>query len=280
MQSALTDWYAPILNVSKTNVDTTSPLYDSLIDCRSYVLVVMTGGDDTCSVPLNSTTYNQESCTASSQCGTGGTCTTGGNRHCTCANNTQCGTNYSCQGGVCRELHPSERVSLVRAANSANPVTVYTMGMGNAGGLNTTELNAMLMTFILITSSLTMFVGVRAAKMGDKKSAFRWTMITAAGGILFAIPQLLEWTRLVGEGVRLSHNPWGNELFGATFFSISGWHLIHVAVGVIALVVIAARHESGRSDAGDIETMGLYWQFVVLLWMFVLPAIYLLNVAK
>lgn len=105
-------------------------------------------------------------------------------------------------------------------------------------------------------------------------------MSTAAGGIIFAILQLLEWIRPVGEGVRLAQNPWGKGLFGASFFSISGWHLIHVAVSVIVLIVIAARRKSGRSDAGDIETTGLYWQFVVLLWMFVLPAVYLLNVAK
>ena len=50
-----------------------------------------------------------------------------------------------------------------------------------------TVVNAMVMTFILVTSSLTMFLGVRAAKTGDRNAAFRWTMITAAGGVVFAI---------------------------------------------------------------------------------------------
>ncbi len=60
-----------------------------------------------------------------------------------------------------------------------------------------TVVNAMVMTFILITSSLTMFLGVRAAKMGDRSAAFRWTMITAAGGALFALLHVREWIGLI-----------------------------------------------------------------------------------
>jgi hypothetical protein len=140
--TAITDWYTPIYQVSKVAPNPASALYDPLIDCRSYVLVVMTDGDDTCSIAGGN--YNQQTCTASSQCGTGGTCTTGTGRHCTCTTNAQCGANYNCITGVCRELHPSDRVAQMRAVNGTNPVTVYTMGMGNAAGLNTTELNAMM----------------------------------------------------------------------------------------------------------------------------------------
>src|ERR1700719_4066461 len=56
--------------------------------------------------------------------------------------------------------------------------------------------NVALMTLILLTSSLTMLLGVRAAKIGDKAGAFRWTMITAAAGILFALLHLREWLAL------------------------------------------------------------------------------------
>ena len=58
----------------------------------------------------------------------------------------------------------------------------------------------MVMTFILITSSLTMLMGVRAAKDG-KRRRFRWTLITAAGGIVFAILHMREWMGMIGEGV-------------------------------------------------------------------------------
>jgi cytochrome c oxidase subunit 3 len=140
--------------------------------------------------------------------------------------------------------------------------------------------NVIFMTFILVTSSLTMLMGVRAAKAGDKSGAIRWTFITAAGGLLFALLHIREWLGLIKEGVRLFQNPWGSGLFGAAFFSITGLHLAHVIGGVIALVVVALRYKRGRYNSDDIEISGLYWHFVDLVWMFVVPFVYLLNVAR
>jgi len=139
--------------------------------------------------------------------------------------------------------------------------------------------NVALMTFILLTSSLTMLIGLRAARAGDKAAAFRWTMITAAAGILFGVLHVREWIGLIGEGMTLFHNPWGTPLFGASFFSITGLHLTHVTGGVIALIVVGIRYKSGRYNADDIEVLGLYWHFVDLVWMFVVPLVYLLNLA-
>jgi cytochrome c oxidase subunit 3 len=141
-------------------------------------------------------------------------------------------------------------------------------------------INVMLMTFILVSSSLTMLIGVRAAKAGDKAGAVRWIFITAAGGVLFALLHVREWLGLIGEGLRLFQNPWGSSLFGAAFFSITGLHLTHVVAGVIALSVVALRYRRGRYDADDVEICGLYWHFVDLVWMFVVPFVYLLNVAR
>ena len=140
--------------------------------------------------------------------------------------------------------------------------------------------NVIFMTFILVTSSLTMLLGVRAAKAGDKSGAMRWTFITAAGGVLFALLHIREWLGLIHEGVRLFQNPWGSGLFGAAFFSITGLHLAHVTGGVIALVIVAQRYKRGRYNSDDIEVCGLYWHFVDLVWMFVVPFVYLLNVAR
>jgi len=141
-------------------------------------------------------------------------------------------------------------------------------------------INVMLMTFILITSSLTMLIGLRSAKAGDKAGALRWTFITVAGGILFALLHIREWLGLIGQGVRLFQNPWGASLFGAAFFSITGLHLAHVVGGVIALTVLALGYRRGRYNSDDLETWGLYWHFVDLVWMFVVPFVYLLNVAR
>jgi cytochrome c oxidase subunit 3 len=139
--------------------------------------------------------------------------------------------------------------------------------------------NVALMTLILVTSSLTMLLGVRAAKAGDKSGAFRWTLLTAAAGILFALLHLREWMELIDEGMTLFSNPWGTGLFGASFFSITGLHLTHVTGGVIALIVVAIRYKGGRYNADDLEILGLYWHFVDMVWMFVVPLVYLLNLA-
>ncbi|MGZ7092954.1 MAG: cytochrome c oxidase subunit 3 [Candidatus Angelobacter sp.] len=139
--------------------------------------------------------------------------------------------------------------------------------------------NLAAMTFILLTSSLTMLNGVRAARAGDKARALRWTLITAALGIAFALLHIREWMALIDEGMTLLKNPWGTGLFGASFYSITGLHLTHVTGGVIALIVIGLRYKGGRYNADDLEVLGLYWHFVDLVWMFVVPFVYLLNLA-
>jgi cytochrome c oxidase subunit III len=139
--------------------------------------------------------------------------------------------------------------------------------------------NVAIMTFILLTSSLTMLIGLRSARVSDKDGAFRWIMITAGLGIVFAVLHIREWLGLIGEGMTLFHNPWGTGLFGASFFSITGLHLTHVTCGVIALLIVGVRYRSGRYNADDIEVLGLYWHFVDLVWMFVVPLVYLLNLS-
>src|ERR1700685_1152720 len=86
--------------------------------------------------------------------------------------------------------------------------------------------NVALMTFILLTSSLTMLIGVKSAQKGDKAGAFRWTIFTAVLGIAFAVLHLREWMGMIGEGATLFHNPWGTPLFSSLFFSITGLHLL------------------------------------------------------
>jgi len=140
--------------------------------------------------------------------------------------------------------------------------------------------NVMLMTFILVSSSLTMLIATRAAKAADKAGTIRWILVTVCGGILFALLHIREWLALIKEGVKLFENPWGSPMFGATFFAITGLHLTHVLGGVVALTAVALGYKRGRYNAGDIEVWSLYWHFVDLVWMFVVPMVYLLNVAR
>jgi cytochrome c oxidase subunit III len=141
-------------------------------------------------------------------------------------------------------------------------------------------LNVMIMTVVLITSSLTMLGAVDSAKLGDKPKTARFLWSTILLGVVFAGLHIREWIGLIDEGVRLFQNPWGSPLFGATFFSITGLHLLHVTSGVVAIVVISRGFARGSLTAGHVESMGLYWHFVDLVWMFVVPVVYLLNISR
>ena len=140
--------------------------------------------------------------------------------------------------------------------------------------------NALLMTFILVSSSLTILLAVRDAQNDDRGGAFKWTLVTAAGGALFALLHLREWSSLIGEGARMFQNPWGAPMFGATFFAITGLHMAHVIGGVVALVVVGFTYRAGRYSAKHIEIWSLYWHFVDIVWMFVVPLVYLMNMKR
>lgn len=141
-----------------------------------------------------------------------------------------------------------------------------------------TILNGMVMTAILLTSSLTMLLAVAAAQAGRRELSVRWLGLTALLGISFAALHLREWFKMFAEGWSPTANPMGGSvLFGGSFFSITGLHLLHVAAGVVALIVMAIGFRRGRFDAAHVETTGLYWHFVDLVWMFVFPMVYLMN---
>jgi cytochrome c oxidase subunit 3 len=135
------------------------------------------------------------------------------------------------------------------------------------------------MTFSLLSSSLTMALAVRAAHLGRRSSAVKFIWLTILFGATFIILHANEWHHLItGEGVHMFSNPWGVPLFGATFFTITGLHMFHVTSGLVYLAVIAIGHSSGKYDSEDVEISGLYWHFVDLVWMFVFPMIYLLSI--
>jgi len=98
------------------------------------------------------------------------------------------------------------------------------------------SMNAAVMTFVLITSSLMMLLAVRAARLGDRAATLRWIMLTAGAGVLFAILHIREWIELVGEGMTLWRNPWGDPIFGASFYGVTGLHLLHVTGGIFVLI--------------------------------------------
>lgn len=139
-------------------------------------------------------------------------------------------------------------------------------------------LNATFLTFILLSSSLTMVMAVAAAHRNEIKKAVIYILLTAVGGVAFVGLHMMEWFRLFAEGVTPWSNNWGDPLFGGTFFGLTGLHMLHVSIGVIYLCIIALGFGRRKFNADHVEVSGLYWHFVDLVWMFIFPMVYLMSV--
>jgi len=135
-----------------------------------------------------------------------------------------------------------------------------------------------IMTFALLTSSLTMVMAVHNMNHGNRAAAARWILATMAAGATFVGLHLTEWMNLINnEHVTAFSNEWGVPMFGATFFAITGLHMTHVVIGLIYLGIICQAVMRGKFKAEDVEVAGLYWHFVDLVWMFVFPLVYLMS---
>lgn len=150
----------------------------------------------------------------------------------------------------------------------------------HVGGTEVPLLLIAIMTFILISSSGTMAMAVSSAYKKQRVRTGVLILLTALGGLSFVGMQAFEWTKLiVDEGIR----PWGNDFgaqqFGSFFFMITGFHGLHVSIGVIYLSIVAKRVLNGRYDRLDdyqiVEVAGLYWHFVDLVWVFIFAFFYL-----
>jgi len=136
------------------------------------------------------------------------------------------------------------------------------------------------MTVALLSSSLTMVLGVAAAHKGDRRKTVRYLLFTMLGGLIFVVLHATEWVTLITqEHVTPWSNPWGTPLFGGTFFGLTGLHMLHVSLGVLYLAFIAVGYSRGKFKPEDVEVSGLYWHFVDLVWMFIFPMVYLLSVS-
>jgi len=134
------------------------------------------------------------------------------------------------------------------------------------------------MTFCLLSSSLTMVLAVHSMNHGDRKATVRWILATMVGGGAFVVLHMSEWLKLINvEHVTPLNNPWGVPLFGGTFFALTGLHMTHVICGLIYLAIIATGVGRGKFKAEDVEVSGLYWHFVDLVWMFIFPLVYLMS---
>lgn len=157
-------------------------------------------------------------------------------------------------------------------------ISTYLLYRGNtpyAQGLGHLELNvAAVMTFILLMSSFTMVSALAAIRDGNQQKMRLWLIATALLGLFFLGSQAFEWSLLFREGIFPSSN-----LFGATFFTTTGFHGSHVFVGVLWMIGVIARASRGGVTAKNnlsVEMVGLYWHFVDLVWVVLFTVIYLI----
>ena len=129
-------------------------------------------------------------------------------------------------------------------------------------------------TFVLLMSSLMMVLALSAVARGDMKWGKVWLLMTALLGLVFLAGQVYEFSHFVHEGLTLQTN-----LFGGSFFLLTGTHGAHVTVGVIwllSLFFMAARGRLTQANAETVEIAGLYWHFVDVVWIVLFTLIYLL----
>ena len=130
-------------------------------------------------------------------------------------------------------------------------------------------------TFVLLMSSLAMVLGLYYVREGEKNKATLWILgVVLLGGVFIAF-QVVEFRIFVIEGLTPKVN-----IFGTTFFILTGIHGAHVAIGVIWMAFLANGSHTGRlraDNALDLEIAGLYWHFVDIVWIVIFTVIYLIS---
>ena len=129
-------------------------------------------------------------------------------------------------------------------------------------------------TFVLLCSSFAMVQALAATNRNDQRGIQIWLLVTAALGAIFIGFQIYEFNAFKNEGLTL-----GTNLFGATFFTLTGFHGAHVTLGIVWLLGLfftARRGRLGPRTSLDVELMGLYWHFVDIVWIVIFTLLYLI----
>ena len=129
-------------------------------------------------------------------------------------------------------------------------------------------------SFVLLMSSLTMVLAVSSAHRRDDRNTNLWLTVTALLGATFVGGQVYEFTAFYREGLGFT-----TSLFGSSFYTLTGFHGVHVTVGIImlmALVGMVRRNRIPGSKAETVELIGLYWHFVDIVWIVIFTLVYLI----
>jgi len=130
-------------------------------------------------------------------------------------------------------------------------------------------------TFVLLMSSLAMVLALDGVRRGSKKLTLIWLGAVIVLGAGFLGFQAYEFNHFVHEGLTL-----GTNVFGSSFFVLTGFHGAHVAGGVIWMItlwILAARGKLTSSDSLKVEIAGLYWHFVDVVWIAIFTLVYLIQ---
>jgi len=144
-------------------------------------------------------------------------------------------------------------------------------------------------TAVLIGSSLTMVLAVRAAQMGQRRGLVTFLLLTIVLGSVFLGNKVVEYSHkfhdhLVpgpnfGPETPLAH-PQQAELFFSFYFGMTGLHAVHMIIGIVILAVFTVWAWRGRFTKDyftPIDLIGLYWHFVDIVWIFLFPLLYLIS---
>ena len=129
-------------------------------------------------------------------------------------------------------------------------------------------------SFVLLASSLTMVLALAAAQQRDEGRMRLWLLTTALLGMTFVGGQVYEFTAFYHEGLKLSTN-----LFGTTFYVLTGFHGTHVGIGIVMLLSLVGMSSAKRlpdDPSFPIEMVGLYWHFVDIVWIVIFTVVYLI----
>jgi cytochrome c oxidase subunit 3/cytochrome o ubiquinol oxidase subunit 3 len=129
-------------------------------------------------------------------------------------------------------------------------------------------------SFVLLMSSLTMVLALAAIQRGDHHRTRTWLLTTALLGATFVGGQVYEFTEFYRAGLRLQTN-----LFGSSFFVLTGFHGAHVTFGVLMLLSLfglSVRGKLPKERSETVELVGLYWHFVDVVWIIIFTLIYLI----
>ena len=129
-------------------------------------------------------------------------------------------------------------------------------------------------SFVLLMSSLTMALAVAAINRGDIHRNRVWLATTAMLGATFIGGQVYEFTTFYREGLGYTTN-----IFGSAFYTLTGFHGVHVSVGIVmllSLLVLSLRGNLGHDRAEAVEVVGLYWHFVDIVWIVIFTVVYLI----